>query len=127
MLDVGDSAPAIRGSLRGAHACTPHPIRRRTRHFRPLGSVRPLVDHTSIADDLLDRLPTPAHIRRHPGRRARPQPARIRHALSAVLARSAASGGFTIAEFIAKVHAMTGQTDYTIRQAAYDLRKLRRT
>src|SRR3954451_12685811 len=121
MLDVGDSAPAISGSLRGAHACTPHPIRRRTRHFRPLGSVRPLVDHTSIADDLLDRLgePPPTSGATRVGGLELNQPP-IRHALSAVLARSAASGGFTIAEFIAKVHAMTGQTDYTIRQAAYD-------
>ena len=31
----------------------------------------------------------------------------------------------TVAEFTAKVHAMTGHTGYTIRQAAYDLRKLR--
>jgi hypothetical protein len=35
--------------------------------------------------------------------------------------------GFTAAQFTAKVHAMTGQTDrdYSTRQAAYDLRKLR--
>ena len=34
-------------------------------------------------------------------------------------------GGFTVAEFTTKVHAMTGHIGYTIRQAAYDLRKLR--
>jgi hypothetical protein len=52
---------------------------------------------------------------------------RMRHALAAVLALAAAPHGFTVAEFSAKVHALTGQTDadYTIRQAAYDLRKLR--
>jgi hypothetical protein len=50
---------------------------------------------------------------------------RTRAALSAVLALSAASGGFTVAEFTAEVHAMTGHTGYSIRQAAYDLRKLR--
>ena len=35
--------------------------------------------------------------------------------------------GFTAAQFTDKVHSLTGQTaaDYTIRQAAYDLRKLR--
>jgi hypothetical protein len=33
--------------------------------------------------------------------------------------------GFTVAEFTAKVRAMTGHTDYSVRQAAYDLRKLR--
>ena len=34
--------------------------------------------------------------------------------------------GFTVGEFAAKVHARTGTSDaeYTIRQAAYDLRKL---
>jgi hypothetical protein len=40
-------------------------------------------------------------------------------------ALSAAPGGFTVAEFTARVHAMTGHSGYTIRQAAYDLRKLR--
>ena len=38
---------------------------------------------------------------------------------------SAASGAFAVAEFTAKVHAMTGHTGYTTRQAAYDLRELR--
>ncbi|HSK54858.1 MAG TPA: hypothetical protein VK908_06350, partial [Jiangellales bacterium] len=33
--------------------------------------------------------------------------------------------GFTVSEFTAKVHAITGDTGYTVRQAAYDLRKLR--
>ena len=43
------------------------------------------------------------------------------------LALSAAPDGFTVTEFTAKVHTMTGQTgtDYTSRQGAYDLRKLR--
>ena len=52
---------------------------------------------------------------------------RIRAALAAVLALAAAPGGFTVAEFTAQVHAATGQTDtdYTIRQGAYHLRKLR--
>jgi DNA-binding transcriptional ArsR family regulator len=45
--------------------------------------------------------------------------------MSAVLALAATSGGFTVAEFTAKVHVTTGHTGYTIRQAAYDLRKLR--
>ena len=44
-----------------------------------------------------------------------------------MLALAAAPDGFTVAQFAAKVHAMTGQTDadYTLRQAAYDLRKIR--
>lgn len=51
----------------------------------------------------------------------------MRRALAAALALAAAPAGFTVAEFTAKVQAMTGQTrdGYMIRQAAYDLRKLR--
>jgi hypothetical protein len=83
------------------------------------------VDHTFIGDDLLDRLPTPGQIGATRIGGVDLNKPRIRHALSAVLALSAASGGFTVAAFTAKVHAMTGHTGYTIRQAAYDLRKLR--
>ena len=52
---------------------------------------------------------------------------RIRDALSAVLALAPAPHGFTVAQFAAKVHAMTGTSnaEYNIRQAVYDLRKLR--
>src|SRR3954449_10413411 len=83
------------------------------------------VDHTFIADDLLDRLPAPAQIGATRVGGVDLNKPRIRAALSAVLALSAASGGFTVATFTAKVHTMTGHTGYTIRQAAYDLRKLR--
>ncbi len=83
------------------------------------------VDHTFIADDLLDRLPAPTQVGATRVGGVDLNKPRIRAALSAVLALSAASGGFTVAEFTAKVHAMTGHTGYTIRQAAYDLRKLR--
>ena len=51
---------------------------------------------------------------------------RIRTAVAAVLALSPAAERFTVSEFTAKVHTMTGNTDHTIRQADYDLRKLRR-
>jgi hypothetical protein len=52
---------------------------------------------------------------------------RMRDALRAALALAPAPNGFTVAEFAAKVHAITGTSDadYTIRQAGYDLRKLR--
>ncbi|MGH8925143.1 MAG: hypothetical protein ACRDWA_10980 [Acidimicrobiia bacterium] len=52
---------------------------------------------------------------------------RMRHALAAVSALAAAPNGFTVADFAAKVHAISGHTHggYTTRQAAYDLRKLR--
>ena len=50
----------------------------------------------------------------------------MRDALSAVLALAPAPHRFTLGEFAAKVHARTGTSDAecTIRQAAYDLRKL---
>ena len=50
---------------------------------------------------------------------------RSRAVLAAALALAIAPGGFTVADFTAKVRAMTGQAGYTTRNAAYDLRKLR--
>ena len=52
---------------------------------------------------------------------------RVRAALAAALALAVAPAGFTVAQFTAQVRPMTGQTpdDYTTRQDAYDLRKLR--
>ena len=85
------------------------------------------VDTTFIGDGLLDQLPAPTQIGATRVGGVDLNKPRIRAALSAALALSAASDGFTVAEFTAKVHAMTGQTDsdYTSRQGAYDLRKLR--
>jgi hypothetical protein len=83
------------------------------------------VDTTFIGDDLLDRLPAPAQLGATRVGGVDLNKPRIRDALSGVLALSATSEGFTVAEFTAKVHTMTDNTDYTIRQAAYDLRKLR--
>ncbi len=39
--------------------------------------------------------------------------------------RAPAPQGFTVAELTEKVHSMTGQSDYSTEQAAYDIRKLR--
>ena len=85
------------------------------------------VDHSFIGDDLLDRLPAPARIGATRVGGVDLNKPRIRAALFAVLALSAAAGGFTVAESTARVHAMSGTTGYTIRQAANDLRKLRGT
>jgi hypothetical protein len=71
------------------------------------------VDHSFIGDDLLDRLPAPTQIGATGVGGVDLNKPRIRAALSAVLALSAASGGFTVAEFITKAHAMTGNTGYT--------------
>jgi hypothetical protein len=46
-------------------------------------------------------------------------------AVLAALALAIAPGGFTVADFAAKVRDMTGQPGYIIRNAACDLRKLR--
>lgn len=52
---------------------------------------------------------------------------RMRDALAAALALAVSPTGSSVSELTDKVRAMTGQTPggYTIRQAAYDLRKLR--
>jgi hypothetical protein len=52
---------------------------------------------------------------------------RTRTALAAVLALASSPTGFTVTELTTKARAMTGQAplDYTVRQAAYDLKKLR--
>ena len=51
----------------------------------------------------------------------------MRDALRAALALAPAPNGFTVAEFAAKVHALTGvdHCGYTVRRPGYDLRKLR--
>jgi hypothetical protein len=85
------------------------------------------VDVGFIPDGTLDDLPTPSQIGATRVGGVDLNKPRIRAALAAVLALSPAPSGFTVADLAAKVHAMTGRTatDYTIRQAAYDLRKLR--
>ena len=52
---------------------------------------------------------------------------RARAALATVLALALAPGGFTASELAAKVRSLTGQSEHddTIRQGAYELRKLR--
>jgi hypothetical protein len=85
------------------------------------------VDVGFIPEATLDDLPQPSQIGATRVGGVDLNKPRIRAALAAVLALAAAPAGFTVADLAAKVHAMTGQTDtdYTIRQAAYDLRKLR--
>jgi hypothetical protein len=80
-----------------------------------------------VSDRLLDDLPRPGQLGAiRVGGISLDSP-RTRSALAAVAALSAAPKGFTVAELAAKVHTLTGQTDadYSCRQAAYDLRKLR--
>ena len=82
-------------------------------------------DISFIADGTLDELPLPSELGRARVSGVDLNKPRIRAALSAALALTAAPRGFTVAEFAARARAMTGQAGYTTRQAAYDLRKLR--
>lgn len=88
-------------------------------------TVLDCVDVGYIRDDLLDELPQPSWIGATRVGGIDLNKPRIRAALAAVLALSAAPGGFKVADLAAKVNAMTGHTAYSVRQAAYDLRKLR--
>ena len=85
------------------------------------------VDIAFLPDGLLDQLPVPSQIGRTRVGGVDLNRPRIRAALAAVLALAAAPDGFTVAAFTAQVHAATGwtDTDYSTRQGAYDLRKLR--
>jgi hypothetical protein len=83
------------------------------------------VDTCFLPDGILDALPLPSRIGQTRVGGIDLNKPRIRATLAAVLALSAAPGGFTVADLAAKVQAMSGPTGYTIRQAAYDLRKLR--
>ena len=83
------------------------------------------VDTGYLPDGTLDALPLPSRIGRTRLGGIDLNKPRIRAALAAVLALAAAPAGFTVADLAAKVQAMGGQAGYTIRQAAYDLRKLR--
>jgi hypothetical protein len=83
------------------------------------------VDIGFLSDGTLEDLPRPSQLGavRVPG--IDPNKPRMHAALTAVLALATAPAGFTAGQLANKVHTMTGHTDYTIRQAAYDLRKLR--
>jgi hypothetical protein len=82
-------------------------------------------DISFITDTILDELPLPSRLGATRTGGIDLNKPRIRAALSAALALAAAPRGFTAAEFTAKVQQLDRHTDYTIRQGAYDLRKLR--
>jgi len=85
------------------------------------------VDTGFITDAVLDRLPAGSMLGATRVGGVDLNKARMRDALAAVLALAPAPNGFTVGEFTAKVRAMTGRSEagYSIRQAAYDLRKIR--
>jgi hypothetical protein len=85
------------------------------------------VDAAFISDQTLDQLPLPAQVGRTRVGGVDINRPRTRTALAAVLALASSPTGFTVAELTTKARAMTGHapSDYTVRQAAYDLKKLR--
>jgi len=85
------------------------------------------VDVAFIGDQALDQLLLPARLGKTRVGGVDLNNIRMRRALSAVLALGRSPAGFTMAHFGAKVQSMTGlpDGDYTHRQAAYDLKKLR--
>ena len=83
------------------------------------------VDTGFIPDGILDELPLPAQSGASRAGGIDLNKPRLRAALAAAAALAPAPGGFTVADFAARVQAMTGQEACTLRQAAYDLRKLR--
>jgi hypothetical protein len=87
-------------------------------------SMLDCVDVGFLPDGLLDQLPTPSQIGAVRVGGVDPNKPRTRNTLAAVTALAVAPDGFTVADLAHQVSSHTG-TDYTIRQAAYDLRKLR--
>lgn len=85
------------------------------------------VDIGFLPEGILDRLPLPSQIGATRVGGIDTNKPRIRSELAAALALAVAPDGFTVTGFTTRVHAMTGQTqaDYSVRQGAYDLRKLR--
>ncbi len=90
-------------------------------------SMLDCVDVSFLPDGILDQLPTPSQIGATRTGGVDVNKPRARAALAAVLALAVSPEGFTVADLAAKVRSLTGQSqdEYTIRQAAYDLRKLR--
>ena len=85
------------------------------------------VDAAFISDELLDQLPLPSRLGKTRVGGVDLNNLRMRRALSAVLALAPSPAGFSTTHFRDKVQSMTGlsDADYTPRQAAYDLKKLR--
>lgn len=85
------------------------------------------LDRAFVADDTLEQLPTPSQVgNTRVGGIDIGRP-RTRTGLAAVVALAPAPYGFTVGELASKVREIGGPClpDYSVRQAAYDLKKLR--
>jgi hypothetical protein len=87
-------------------------------------SMLDCVDIGFLPDGLLDQLPQPSQIGAVRVGGVDTNKPRTRNTLAAVTALAIAPDGFTVADLAHQVRHLTGN-DYTVRQAAYDLRKLR--
>ena len=85
------------------------------------------VDVAFLPDGILDQLPNPSQIGAGRVGGVDINKPRARAALTAALALAVAPDGFTVGDLAGKVRSLTGQNEdeFTVRQAAYDLRKLR--
>ncbi len=90
-------------------------------------SMLDCVDVGFLPDRILDQLPAPSQIGATRVGGLDVNKPRTRAALAGVLALAVSPHGLTVADLAAKVQSLTGtaQQDYTVRQAAYELRKLR--
>ncbi|MBV9319399.1 MAG: hypothetical protein JO106_05730 [Mycobacterium sp.] len=102
----------------------PHIIARLTGMVERFMSTLDCVELGFLPDGILDQLPAPSTLGATRTGGLDMNLPRVRAALAAALAFAVAPA---VAQFTAKVRAMTGQTSegYSVRQAAYDLRKLR--
>jgi len=85
------------------------------------------IDRAFVADETLDRLPAPSQVgKTRVGGIDLGKP-RTRTVLAAVLALALSPRGFTLGELAGRVREVGGQdfADYAVRQAAYDVKKLR--
>lgn len=87
-------------------------------------SILDCVDTSFLPDGILDQLPQPSQIGAVRVGGIDTNKPRTRAAMKAVTTLAAAPDGFTVTDFATQVRHHTGG-DYTTRQAAYDLRKLR--
>jgi hypothetical protein len=93
---------------------------------RALGTLQ-WMDRAFVADETLDQLPAPAQLGKTRVGGIDLGQRRMRTVLAAIVALAPAPRGFAVAELTAKVQEIGGQAfrDYGVRQAAYDLKKLR--
>ena len=85
------------------------------------------MDRAFVADATLDQLPVPSQLGKTRVGGIDPGRPRMRTVLAAIMALALTPRGFTVGELTAKVQEIGGQAfrDYGVRQAAYDLKKLR--